>query len=367
MWWGAGGSVLVHCLVIVVLNFAPLEHAAEELLFSAEVDLSVAPDDEPEPELAEPDEAPTEASPDDPTPVRARARVRPVLGAVAPPVAGTLDILPEVVTPPSIGPVSPELTDAERERERARIAMVLSAERYARDSVIAGDPGPTRRGPPAGGGDAVGGLPPEVAMLTEAEAESAHSGHLRERAMDRPWLSHTPIVPVEQPDGSWVYSGPLFTARISPEGAVSFSDRDAVSYDLGSGTGGFDLTDMVMGGAGADPYASERERFMEETEELVARLEAAARAEHSSAAVRRIPGRLARVWGDDDLDAQARRRRIFDIWDEADDPLDGPAVRAAILRFIQDNLPQGSSDQYTPSEIAGLNATRESDEAFAPY
>lgn len=370
MVWGAGLSVLLHGLVTALFFFAPVRASLTDVLFSAEVELAVMPDEavpDPLDDVVPEDDEPLPAEVER---VRERLRPRPLPAALVPPAAvATVAILPDtLINPPTVEPLHPEreLTPEERARERERLAIVLSAERYARDSVIANDPGPTRRGPPAGGGDREGGLAPATPMLTEAEAEAMHDGVLGEAARSRPWLTHTPIVPHEQPDGSWVYTGSLFTATISPEGEVSYNDTDAVSYDVGSGTGGFDLTDMVMGGAGADPYMAERERFMEETEDLRLRLEDAARTERSERDVRRVRGRLVTILGDEDRTLEARRRDIFRVWDEADDPIDGPAYRAAILAFIHAELPCGSPNGYTPSEVAALNALRESSELFDP-
>lgn len=369
MWWGGGLSVLLHGLFTAAIFFAPVRERLSDTLFSAEVELAVTPDeveDDDEPPVPEDSEA--SAAPEAAA-ARAPVRRTPLVGALATAeTVATVEILPDTLAVPPLAPFEPdhELAAEDRERERERLAMVLNPERYARDSVIRDDPGPSRRGPPAGGGDAEGGLGPATPMLSEAEAEAMHSGHLREAAMRRDWITHHAIVPTEQTDGSWVYAGPLFTARISPTGAVSFDDRDAVTYDLGTGAGGFDLTDMVMGGAGADPYAAERERFMEETEDLRVRLENAARAGDMERAVRRARVRIGSIWNDEERDAEARRRALFRIWDDCSDDDEGRSVRDGVIEFIRENLPCGSENGYTQSEIDGLNATRESTERFDP-
>lgn len=198
--------------------------------------------------------------------------------------------------------------------------------------------------------------------------EGQISGHLRGTAMARPWLARTEPTLTPRPDGTLEYRGHAFTARIAPDGAVSFSDRDAVQADemLQGGPARFDLTDMAMRGAGQDPYAAEREWFMEHTEEVRARLETEARARERESALRGVPGRLAAIWNTE-RPAFLRRRAIFRMWDDCDEEGDGLQVRNQVIEFIRAELPRNGPDAFTTEEIRRFNAERDSTMEFDPY
>ncbi len=260
------------------------------------------------------------------------------------------------------GEPRPELRDP---NERARLEALVVPGRAAASWVVQQD----SRGPSVPSGPAgleVTGGRPQVASASEAS--SALSEHLRSRAMDRPWLTRTEPRLVPRPDGSLEYRGHAFTARIAPDGAVSFSDRDAVQVDemLQGGPARFDVTDMVMRGAGQDPYAAEREWFMEHTEEVRARLETEARARERDRALHGVSGRLATLWGQD-RPAFLRRRALFRMWDDCEEAGDGLAVRRQIIEFIRATIPRASPDAFTAQELTEMNARRESAMEFAPY
>jgi hypothetical protein len=186
--------------------------------------------------------------------------------------------------------------------------------------------------------------------------------------MARPWLTRTEPTLTPRPDGSLEYRGHAFTARIAPDGAVSFSDRDAVQADemLQGGPARFDLTDMAMRGSGQDPYAAEREWFMEHTEEVRARLETEARVRERESALRGVPGRLASIWNSE-RPAFLRRRAIFRMWDDCEEEGDGLQVRSQVIEFIQAQLPRNAPDAFTTEELRRFNAERDSTMEFDPY
>lgn len=257
----------------------------------------------------------------------------------------------------SIAPTSE--TPAER-RRRLRAALIDPA-RAAALSVLVDDVGPVLPSGPAG-------LAPvaSVEPLSIAEADAIHGEHLGTVAAERPWAVETPIVlSGPHPDGSYTWQGASFTATITSTGSVLFSDRGAVEYDLASGTGTFDLTSAILGAAGADPYGYERERFYEENRELIERLDDAARAADRRHTLVVIERQLVAIWTRT-ATAAARRAALFSFWNEelSDDEPEG---RAAFRAFVARELPEGSEDAFTPSEIAAFDAQRSGDEPFAPY
>ena len=305
----------------------------------------------------------------EPAPERRDPRVvPPAPGAVISPTTPATATIGEVLSSPeiqmpTIGPES--ATDPQRDREeQQRLAALVAPGRAASSWVVAGAEGPSQPSGPAGLA-ATGGRP---RLATEREVEGSLSGHLRGTAMARPWLSRTEPTLTPRPDGTLEYRGHAFTARIAPDGAVSFSDRDAVQADemLQGGPARFDLTDMAMRGAGQDPYAAEREWFMEHTEEVRARLETEARSRERDAALRGVPGRLAAIWNREQP-AFVRRRAIFRMWDDCDEEGDGLNVRRQVIEFIRTQIPQTSADAFTTQELLQLNARRDSTMEFDPY
>ncbi|MCA9605632.1 MAG: hypothetical protein KC619_08565 [Myxococcales bacterium] len=219
-------------------------------------------------------------------------------------------------------------------------------------------PGPSRRGPPASA------ALPGTERPTEAQIEAEHSGFLRARAMARSWVSRTRAEPRRQLDGTYVYEGHAFRAVIHRDGRVDFAQHSAVDlereFDLSSGR--FDLDALFQ-----DVYRYERQRFLDDTEELRGRLEAEHRAQENADALRRLPGRLEILWTRGSRTPAARRHAIFELWDQAADDDIGRRARQIIERFVRERLPAGSDDAYDPAELRRLNADRESPTPFSPY
>ncbi|MCB9628067.1 MAG: hypothetical protein H6725_11885 [Sandaracinaceae bacterium] len=207
-------------------------------------------------------------------------------------------------------------------------------------------------------------------------AEATLDGHLAARAAERPAVTERPRPRVRrQPDGSHVYAGHAFTARIDADGQVTFSDRAPIAYsgggDMPSSAAvafGFDLTDGAYRRRGQDPYQAERAWFMSQTEELREELQLAARERERASMARRVAGRAQRIWDTEERSEEARRRRIFALWDDcAEGDADGDAARRSLLGWVRRQLPAGSERAFTPAELAALNASRQSAQAFAPY
>jgi hypothetical protein len=222
--------------------------------------------------------------------------------------------------------------------------------------------GPTQPGPPAG-------LHPESRDHgpTAEEAVRQTEAFLGAQASAKTYLSHTRPHVVHRPDGTYHYAGHAFEAVIQPDGSVTFSDHPDAQFDGFSTSGSFDMTDMFMHSAGQDPYAAEREWFMEETETIRERLEDEARATAVTTSLRRLRGRLRSIWQDETETPSHRRRMIFDLWDESSEDDDGAAARQAVIDFVHETLPETGPDRYPADVLARLNASRESTLRFNPY
>lgn len=361
-------SIVAHGIFVAVLLALPTGLATRQTMTDIEIELIEAttiqvpapPDPiEPEPVL-EPAESRPETEIDRSAP--------PPLGTIQPTTTGAPTTVGEIVTAPQIQmpTIGPEPSgEPQRDpEEQQRLAALVAPGRAASSWVVAGAEGPSQPSGPAGL-TATGGRP---RLATEAEVEGSLSGHLRGTAMARPWLSRTEPTLTPRPDGSLEYRGHAFTARIAPDGAVSFSDRDAIQADemLQGGPARFDLTDMAMRGAGQDPYGAEREWFMEHTEEVRARLETEARSRERDAALRGVPGRLAAIWNQE-RPAFLRRRAIFRMWDDCDEEGDGLTVRRQVIEFVRSTIPQNSTDAFTVEELRRFNGERDSTMEFDPY
>jgi hypothetical protein len=200
-----------------------------------------------------------------------------------------------------------EVTELEREVPRV---IDLDPDRVARALVVSEAVGPIEV-PQAGArvGPRVRG---------ERATERRFDDDLRIAAMAKAYLTlRRPIRLSPHPDGTFTYDGSGFDATIRPDGTVVFRDRDDATIDgltLGqtppltdatgaplesaplfrdAPTGGiqiggtFDVDSVLSRARGEDPHRFERERFLEETQELRERLEDEARAEDLARADRR--------------------------------------------------------------------------------
>jgi hypothetical protein len=370
--WTSALSFGAHGLFALLIALAPRPPAFVAPLSSNEIRLiEVADLTIPEEMEAEVTEI-VEAVESDPTLRPAgmvrdpRPRAPSIAGATpSPATPATEGLTGSIVTAPAIElPMVPGETEEARERRLRAMGGRIAASRAAADFVLRDDPGPVMPSGPAGLDDPGGET---VRPMTVAEAEALHDGHLGAAAATKTHLSdtHPPLTP--HPDGSYTYRGHAFTATIRPTGEVVYSDRGAVEYDVGSGTGSFDLGDMVMGAAGQDPYAQERAWFEEEHQELIDRLVDEARVADRTRSLRRLRSDLALIWADRTRSAERRRRQLFERWDQASEDEGDREARDIIMAYIRENVPRDGEDAYTDAEIASLNAGRESTERFAPY
>ncbi|MGF1466873.1 MAG: hypothetical protein ACFCGT_12140 [Sandaracinaceae bacterium] len=308
-----------------------------------------------------------------PPPAEVEAEQEPEL---APPTGATVAIDPSLVDP-SLAPPTEESAEDARDRpdqphagretlvdpdaERRRRAAMLDPRNVALSSAIVdfGD-GPSRRGPAATYRRDTGPSAEEIGR--------AHAQSLRTQAMAKTHTGTTRPQLRRRSDGSYAYAGHAFEAVIAPDGHVEFDDRPALDNGGGiSTTFAGDITNMFMEAAGQDPHAAERLWFMRHTEELRARLEREHRRREMATAVRRLRGRLSRIWATESRSYRARRARLFQIWDDMAEDGSARSARAAVIRFIQENLPAGDEQAYPEPELERLNAGRTSRERFDPY
>jgi hypothetical protein len=305
---------------------------------------------EPQPELTEPDPLNPTAPPTTPPPALTGA-----LAASA--TAVTVD--PGVVEPPLPEPGIPPEGNARPPRSLDPRAVALG-QLDVLPHQVAPQAQPTAVDPRA----------------RFRNAEATLDSHLSARAATRPAVTERPRPEVRrQADGSYVYAGHAFSARITPDGQVTFSDTGRMSYsgggDLPSSASvgfGFDLTDGAYRRRGQDPYQAERAWFMRETERMREELQDAARERQRAQLGRQMAAQAQRAWDTEERTPESRRRRIFTLWDRcAEGDGDGDAARAGILGWVRRQLPAGSEHAFTAAELASFNARRQSAAAFAPY
>lgn len=236
----------------------------------------------------------------------------------------------------------------------------------------------------------VPGLPTsaDVERAMEAEIDAA----LRAAAR-APHLSERPPPSLRRTsDGGYRWEGTGFTARIEPDGAVSFSDLPGFRFgglgpeadpaafaDFRPAPGAlppgstvdvrfrFDITEALERRHGNDPYYADRAWFLEQTEEVRDRLARRHAEEQHRRQLLRLRGRLDALMRDEARPIAARHREVFATWDDFDEDEVGRRARDALITFVRERWPEGSANAFTDAELDALNAGRTSDERFEPY
>jgi hypothetical protein len=135
--------------------------------------------------------------------------------------------------------------------------------------------------------------------------------------------------------------------------------------------------------ASATRRATAKREFLERTAPLRERLEAEHRREAETAALVRLEAELRAIWSDESQPLAARKRRLFQRWDEcAEAPPKAAApptsderartragvqARRRIEAFIRTSAPHGTRDGYSAAELRRLNDRRHSRARFDPY
>jgi hypothetical protein len=306
-------AVAVHAVVLIAGATARVDRPTR----AREIDVSIVTFDPLPPRAAQLHDAPEV---DDGPPSVVHPPVRRVRRSTGPTTGGaTIDgpssietgvgesgddgvVEPEV---PSIAPAIAPDVDVSIDPSSVARAMVLSEATGPIDVPQTG----TRVGPRIRG---------------ERATERRFDDDLRRAAMAKAYVTRRgPIRLVPRPDNTFTYDGSGFDATIHPDGRVTFRDRDDATIDpptlgqtqpltdvtgapldsaslfrdvpiAGLSVGGtFDADSPLSRARGEDPHRFERERFLEETQELRERLEDEARARELARADRRRHARDA--------------------------------------------------------------------------
>ena len=184
-------------------------------------------------------------------------------------------------------------------------------------------------------------------------------------------------------------AGSGVTAKVAADGAITFTDPDAVEdvkieplpgHGILPGglfiTGKPDFNDQVLRGMGEDPYAYAKKKYREETFEDRLCLAEKAALGRKQQGLFQLKGRLENLLQQPGLSQAQRRELVFEMWDECGDgasdrdkaePDLGAAARATILAFIRRAFPADGPQAYATSELAALNRRRSSRLPFDPY
>lgn len=356
----AGLSLAGHLLAAGLLLLAPTR--GEVMLLEAD-EIAIEIEDAPEPPPPPPALVVT---PPDTPPVEASVRPRRLdpstsasTGAIADPSPALAPTTPLVAMPLEQETSAPHETVVV---PREQLHAMLDPTHVAATTALHDETGPSQPGPPA----TLNPEGPEHGPTAE-EAVAQTEAYLGAAAAAKTYITQRTFHLTPHTDGTLHWQGTGFEAVIHPDGSVSFSDHPDVTMDWAHGSGGFDITDAIMHGAGQDPYASEREWFMEHAESTIERLESQARAQRQAHSMTGVRSQLRTIWEDQSQSASARRRAIFELWDECADDADGEQARAAVIAFIRREIPETSADSYTMVELARLNSARQSAERFDPY
>ncbi|HEX4453559.1 MAG TPA: hypothetical protein VH143_21960 [Kofleriaceae bacterium] len=208
--------------------------------------------------------------------------------------------------------------------------------------------------------------PIEGERIDEEIAAIEHDPNQRERLVE---LYNARDAHELRRDGSgYKATHQTWTAHVDSSGHATFEDKPNWQ---GHGLGGsFDITDALMRRHGADPYAAQKRKFLDDT--LEERYQIGKRTRHE---LLQHSGGLAyealeNVWTKT-TDIRQRKQAVFELWDDcaesgnADLVEGGRAAREMIVGFIQMRFV--GTDAYTPDELAALNAHKTSTATFAPY
>ncbi len=289
----------------------------------------------------------------------------------------------EVAPPPT--ELTPPAPSAEPQPEPKVPAKRRRPRRQRRAQVQPSQAAPMDATPVDGKGVLVPGPPPSRAPAgTIADAQElvrrpeAIDLALQPRASTAPHLvlpkqEKLPDMPRLRPraDGGYDIREGEFSARIAPDGTLTFMDKTALqkwgglSYQI-------EITDAVMRAVGDDPYRYQKDQVRRQTAGLRAKMAAAACEVRLKTSIVALKGRLDEIWSDPGLSPTQRRTLLFQMWDDCAEsgPQDvlqhAEMARQTIYAFIQRNLPAGSEHGFRPQELDVLNRHRRSKLRFSP-
>jgi hypothetical protein len=133
-------------------------------------------------------------------------------------------------------------------------------------------------------------------------------------------------------------------------------------------------------GVRGGPSKKAQREFLRSTQGMRDAMAVQWRKDQLERATAQVGRRIVEIWTDDALSLTARKRLVFELWDEvetqgveAEGPLEHATREAAAIarRRIEDTIrrlaPPGSNAAYTAAELERFNAQRQSPEPFAPY
>lgn len=178
---------------------------------------------------------------------------------------------------------------------------------------------------------------------------------------------------VPKSDGSFLYTGRGFNARIDANGGLTITDRFSrasvvldpqpldehnwVVWFFRVTTGLLDRLDKAFGN---DPFRSERREFLEKTRDLrMAVLE--------RNTVQALERALHAIWSAASRSPKQKRQAIFSLWAQCSADAYGARARRRIEQYVRERCPRGSACEYPPGELRALNAGRAAEHSFAPY
>jgi hypothetical protein len=197
--------------------------------------------------------------------------------------------------------------------------------------------------------------------LDQVLRQSARTpAHLAER--EPPRLTRTAdggYLYVNHFDGSYV----TFTARITPDGEVQFTDASNVQFAPVPVSGIFDTDDALMGGP---LHTAEKRWFLEQTETLRRQLADAAR----SAEARRAHVALERAFErimQQALSPQQKRDAVFELWQDCGNDSARLSVRSWVEVLIRRWMPRGSALGFDDAYLEQHNRGLPVQDHFDPY
>jgi hypothetical protein len=136
-------------------------------------------------------------------------------------------------------------------------------------------------------------------------------------------------------------------------------------------TGKLDIAAYLQRKYIGDPFASRKLKMLDDTRAERAAAGAVQRAEQLDRSAELMATHLEALWRTTS-DPVARRRALFELWDECAEGDDaagaaGDRARVMVIGWIRAHLPAGEPGAFSADDIAALDAHRASRQHFAPY
>jgi hypothetical protein len=159
--------------------------------------------------------------------------------------------------------------------------------------------------------------------------------------------------------------------QVSPGSTTDKDDRSKTAV-VPLLAGSFDITDAFMRSHGQDPYASKKLAYLDSTRDERVQIGSRHRQQQLKQATQIMQGNLDRLWSTQ-VDAQARKQALFELWDECAETGSGDLIEAGaearrlVIGFIRARLPAGGATEFTADEVVAFNRTKQSKATFTPY